>query len=559
MTTYERQQTILRLLEERSSLKVTDLAKTLEVSEGTIRNDLTALEKQSLLKRVRGGAIPKNGSPLVSITHNRAHIRAQEKRMIAKWAAELVSDGDVILLDASTTALHMATFLQDRRQLAIVTTQLETAQLLARDPQKTVILLGGVVKPDGSAVTGSISQDVLKDLHITTAFVSCVGFSFEAGLMEADIAEVEFKAQVVRSAANVVALIDSSKFGKVALKPFATLEQINHVVTDEGVEPSTLRALQAAHVTLTVCGETVQTLNPHDEKAKHYRIGFANLSEKIPFAIDVRRGLERAAKAYSNIDLIVADNDLNGEKALQVAEQFIEQDLDLIIEYQINEAVGHILMNRFKEKKIPVIAVDLPMVGATYYGADNYQSGLMAGQALGCWLTENWQGQLDKLVILEEKRVGPLPAARMQGQLHGLEQKIGVLSDKQKINLDSGNTLEQSYEQVLNTAKKLAKKTRLAVISFNDDAALGALKALRELGRDDNAAIVGQGADRLLRQELRSGTPAIIGSTAFRPEAYGETLLEIALQLLKGEPVPPAVYSQHAFIDQSNISDYDET
>ena len=177
MTTYERQQTILKLLEEQSSLKVTDLAQRLSVSEGTIRNDLSALEEQHLLKRVRGGAIPKNGTSLYPITHHRAHVRVQEKRMIARWAAEYVNDGDVILLDASTTALHMATYLQDRKQLTVVTNRLETAQLLARDPQKSIVLLGGIVKSDGSAVTGSISKEVLKDLHITTAFVSCVGFS----------------------------------------------------------------------------------------------------------------------------------------------------------------------------------------------------------------------------------------------------------------------------------------------------------------------------------------------------------------------------------------------
>ena len=558
MTTYERQQTILRLLEERSSLKVTDLAQTLNVSEGTIRNDLTALEEQNLLKRVRGGAIPKKGTPIFPITHNRAHIRAQEKRMIARWAAELISDGDVILLDASTTALHMATYLQDRQQLTIVTNQLETAQILARDPQKTVLLLGGVVKTDGSAVTGSISLDVLKSLHITTAFVSCVGFSFQAGLMEADIAEAEFKEQVVKSATKVVALMDSSKFNKVALKPFADLSNIDHIVTDDGIEAETLKTLQDANVSLTVCGETVQTLSPHDEKTRHYRIGFANLSEKVPFAIDVRRGLERAAKAYSNIDLIVADNDLNGEKALQVADQFIGQKLDLIIEYQINETVGNILMNRFREQSIPVIAVDIPMVGATYYGADNYQSGLIAGQALGCWLIENWQGQLDKLIILEEKRAGPLPAARIQGQLHGLEQKIGVLSDTQKIVLDSGNTSERSYEQVIKTVERLSEETHIAVLSFNDDAAIGALNAFRELGREDKAAIVGQGADRILRQKLRMGSTALIGSTAFHPETYGDMLLDLALQILKGKAVPPAVYSLHTFIDKSNIDEYYE-
>ncbi|CAN5857690.1 hypothetical protein BH24DEI2_BH24DEI2_18950 [soil metagenome] len=100
MTTYDRHQTILKLLEERSSLKVTELAATFGVSEGTVRNDLTALTDQNLLKRVRGGAIAQSSRVYPS---NRGQVNGQEKKRIAKWAAELVSDGDIIFLDASST------------------------------------------------------------------------------------------------------------------------------------------------------------------------------------------------------------------------------------------------------------------------------------------------------------------------------------------------------------------------------------------------------------------------------------------------------------------------
>jgi len=451
----------------------------------------------------------------------------------------------------------MATFLQDRRHLTVVTNQLETARLLARDPRKTVILVGGVLRVDGSAVTGTISQEVLKDLHITTAFVSCVGFSLEVGLMEADIQEAQFKEQVIRSAIQVVALIDSTKFGKVGLKPFAVLEQIDHIVSDDGIPDNIIKTLKQAHVNLTICGEhTVQSLTPHDQQVVHNKIGFANLSEKIPFAVDVRRGLERAAKSHNNIDLIVADNDLSGAKAIQVADRFIQQEIDLMIEYQIDEAVGNLLMNRFQQRGIPVIAVDIPIIGATYCGVDHYQTGLIAGEALGSWIKRHWQGKIDYLIILEEKRAGPVPAARIQGQIQGLEGQIDKRAEDRVLFLDSGNTTEQSYKQTLKTLKMLPAENRLAFICFNDDAALGALAALRELGRESQAAIVGQGADRRIREEIRKGSPAIVGSTAFMPEHYGEKIIDLAQKILKNEQVPPAVYVDHVFIDAGNIDDF---
>ncbi|CAN5857617.1 hypothetical protein BH24DEI2_BH24DEI2_18940 [soil metagenome] len=451
----------------------------------------------------------------------------------------------------------MAPFLSDRRNLTVVTNQLEAAQRLAGDVYKTVILVGGVLRPDGTSVTGLMSQAVLKDLQLSTAFVSCVGFSVAKGFMEADLEEATFKEQVIRSAAKVVALLDSSKFGKVGLKTFAGLEQVDHVVTDDGVPAQTLQNLQESKVSLTICGEhTVQTLNPHTQESRHYKIGFANLSENIPFAVDVRRGLERAAKRHSTLDLIVADNDLSGEKAVQNAEQFVQQEVDLVIEYQIDETVGNLLMNRFQKKGIPVIAVDIPMVGATFFGVDNYQTGFIAGKALGTWIRSTWQGEVDTLIVLEEKRAGPLPAARIQGQLQGLEHELGFLADLPKILLDSGNTSERSYQQVLAALSDLPSETRLAVLSFNDDAALGALRALQESGRASRATIIRQGADRHIRQEIRQGNPVIVGSTAFMPDTYGDSIIDLALKILQGKAVPPAVYSKHAFISRTNIDDF---
>lgn len=559
MTTYDRQQAIIKLLSERSSLKVSELTQMFEVSEGTIRNDLSTLEEQNVLKRVRGGAIPKNGPSVYPLSNNRAQINLQEKKRIAQWAAELISDGDVILLDASSTVLHMAPFLQERRQLTILTNQLETAQILARDPSKTVILVGGILKPDGTSVIGGISQDVLKTLHIGTAFVSCVGFSLESGLMEADLDEAAYKEQVVSSAKNVVALLDSSKFDRLGLKPFAKLSQIDHIVSDDGISSDVIRELQQANVSLTICGEhTVQSLNPKSKAKKHYKIGFANLSEKVPFAVDVRRGLERAVKAYSHVDLIIADNDLSSAKAVQIADEFIEQGLDLVIEYQIDETIGNLLMNRFGDRRIPVIAVDIPMVGATFFGVDNYQSGYMAGRALGLWIKNHWQGQLDSLIILEEKRAGPLPAARIQGQLHGLQEVIGEISSEKRLTLDSGNTTEKSYEQTVNALKKLSKTAKLAFISFNDDAALGASRALQEYAPEQEAAIIGQGADRRIRDEIRGGNVRIIGSSSFNPERYGERIIDLALKILSGKSVPPAVYMETVFIDNHNLEAFEQ-
>jgi ribose transport system substrate-binding protein len=276
----------------------------------------------------------------------------------------------------------------------------------------------------------------------------------------------------------------------------------------------------------------------------------------MPFAVDVRRGLERAAQNASNVDLILADNQLNGDVALQVADRLIAEGVDLAIEYQIDEKAGGLLMDKFNQANIPVIAVDIPMIGATYFGVDHYRAGHMAGVALGNWLAKHWSGSFDRLIILEEHRPGALPAARIQGQLDGLQGVVGEVPSSKIISLDSGNTTAVSQANMLAALERLPEERKLAVISFNDDAAVGAIIAARQLGRENDLVIVGQGADRLARKEMRRPGSRIIGSTAYWPEQYGEGLIQVAQKILRGDPVPPAVYNEHVLITRENIDQY---
>ena len=307
--------------------------------------------------------------------------------------------------------------------------------------------------------------------------------------------------------------------------------------------------MQSGCIIFTVCDENGSVdYNPCVKEIRHFRIGFANLGESMPFAIDVRRGIERAAQAAGNIDLVLADNRLDSEAALAVAERFASQNLDLVIEYQIDEQIGNQIMDKFRQAGIPVIAVDIPIVGATFFGVNNYRAGHMAGLALGDWVVENWGGSLDRLVILEETRAGSLVAARIQGQLDKLQSVIGSVPSDKRLTLNSGNTCEVSENEMTMALKQMPEAHRIAVICFNDDAAYGALLAVQKLGREKDVVIVGQGADRRVREEMRKPGCPIIGSTAYEPELYGEKLISLAQKILHGEPVPPAVYIDHVFI-----------
>jgi ribose transport system substrate-binding protein len=553
MTTFERRQALLRYLKEQPGIKVTELADLLAVSTGTIRNDLTALQESNQVRRVHGGAVlveadqPARPDPIQN---------AAGKQRIARRAAEMVNDGEAIWLDAGTTVRTLVPFLTERQQLTIVTNGLHVALQLANQGKHTVLLVGGRVGTDGLYTIGTGSEKLLDSVNIRTAFISGVGFTLEAGLTVVEYEDAQLKSRVLNSAENVVALVDTSKFGKRGFAPVATLEQISHLVTDEDLSTEMLAQLRRSRVSVTICGENTIRSHTISDGSEKYTIGFANQSESLPFAQDVRRGLEQAAAARRDIDLVTTDNKLSGAEALRVADHLINRKVDIAIEYQIDYRSGNQIIDKFQRANIPVIAVDIPMVGATFFGVDNYRAGYMAGEALGHWVMAHWQGEIDALIILEEQRAGDLPKARIHGQQDAFEAVVGAVSAEKIVTLDSGNTEAISQANMITALRALPRAKRIAVISFNDEAAAGALHSARSLSREEHIVVVGQGCDRLIRPEIRRPDSRLIGSTAYMPERYGEKLLEIATAILQGKSVPPALYVEHVFLTRNNIDQY---
>jgi len=256
LTTYERRQSLLNILRNQPGLRVPEIAKTLGVSDGTVRNDLNALEEEGRLKRVHGGAVLteqnqfQNNSFVLRYKHNVA-----AKLAIAREAALLVEDGDSILLDASSTSYYLARALSERTKLRVMTNGFEVARELAKNTSNTVILIGGVVNNDSSSVTGLLSEQIIAEMRIEKAFFSCSGFSIERGMTEVHFEEAQLKRKAIESSKQVIALIDSSKFGKEDLTPFARSIQIAQLFTDVGITAEWKTRLQQVNIPFTLCGE----------------------------------------------------------------------------------------------------------------------------------------------------------------------------------------------------------------------------------------------------------------------------------------------------------------
>src|SRR6187431_3658716 len=155
-------------------------------------------------------------------------------------------------------------------------------------------------------------------------------------------------------------------------------------------------------------------------KQKLYRLGYAAQGTDYQFSKEVSAGLQRAAQA-EGVELICLDNRYNAKIAQRNADVLVREKVDLVIEFQTDEHVAAIVAAKYREAGIPMIALEIPHPGATYFGANNYEAGLIGGRHLGRWAKQHWQGRVDEIILMALARAGSLPKMRLTGMLVGLK------------------------------------------------------------------------------------------------------------------------------------------
>lgn len=226
-----RRDQILALLQRSGQITVKACAEQLGVSDVTIRSDFALLEREGLLRRVWGGAVLERPLWPEGSFAARLKDRAAEKERIARAAAALITDGDTIMLDASTSAYAIARQLADRRNLTVITNGMHLALALGAHPAITTIVIGGQVRGETGSLTGTLAEEMLERLHAAKGFFSSRGLTAAKGLTESSIPEGLLKTAMVRHVASVIAVLDSSKLGVNALTSFCPVASIERLIT----------------------------------------------------------------------------------------------------------------------------------------------------------------------------------------------------------------------------------------------------------------------------------------------------------------------------------------
>jgi ribose transport system substrate-binding protein len=301
-------------------------------------------------------------------------------------------------------------------------------------------------------------------------------------------------------------------------------------------------------------GENRYRLTAELRRKRKHRIGYAAQGQDSSFPGEVRAGLVSAAEA-EGIELIIVDNRYNPKVALRNADHLVRERVDLVIEFQTDEAVAPAIAAKYLEANLPFIAIDIPHPGATYFGANNYEAGLIAGRHLGRWARKNWDGEVDEILMIELARAGSLPQARIRGMMSGIHEVIRDAEQRRTIYLDGDGQFQTTLERVRKQLRE-SKAKRVLVGAANDPSALGALRAFEEAGRVSECVIVGQNGEPEARSELRVPRTRLIGSVAYFPEKYGEGVISLALDILASKVVPPAVFIKHQLLTPENIEHF---
>ncbi len=250
----ERQQSIRRALKERGVVRVEELCSEMHVSPATIRRDLSDLDSRGHARRVHGGAVSVQRILEEPVFDDKTNIAKKEKQAIAEEALKLVSNSDSIFLDGGSTVLALARMLVDMSNITVVTNSFRVAATLSSAGPR-LIIIGGELRRISQTFVGPLTEKLLSELHLDTAFMGTIGLSKDNGCTTTDPAEAFTKRLVMSRARNVVTLADSSKLGEESFSHFADLNDIGTLITDDGADPDFINEVGACGVNV-ICSTT---------------------------------------------------------------------------------------------------------------------------------------------------------------------------------------------------------------------------------------------------------------------------------------------------------------
>jgi ribose transport system substrate-binding protein len=546
----ERRSEILNILRDHPNLRTRPLSPIFNVSEGTIRNDLIALEKAGNIQRKYGEIVLLNSADRRALL-SPAHEFSDSVRYICDRALSLVEAGDQIFLDDSLCAEYIALNLPMEGEIRVVTNSLKTAATLTwRGYQSDVFILPGLLQTESTSIDVQLRETVSERLFVTKAFFCISAANSESGFFVDSLAQFDLFSLMIRISECYYVLLESGNaHGRdhYGFPVYDHLAKLGEVIIDN-VHPLKADGLFSADLPVTICGDNVVLKSPFN---KQYIIGFSTLDGSHEFSQIVRKSIEEAAGEYTSVELVITDNRMDPRITLSNVETFINNNVDLVIEYSQDYQLGPLIAEKLSQSGIPLLAVDIPIPGAVYFGANNYQAGRLAGEAAAKEVARRWDGRLDALIVFTERAAGPTIENRIAGMLEAFLEAI-EFDEQEIISIDARNEVRDSAEKLAPIMRSLDPATRTVIFSFNAVATIGILESLKSVEMDRSSIVVSHNYMQSTAREMGRVDSPLLGTVTFNPEQYGKNIMEIALRMLGKEPVQQLNFTEHRWVGRDN-------
>jgi ribose transport system substrate-binding protein len=289
-------------------------------------------------------------------------------------------------------------------------------------------------------------------------------------------------------------------------------------------------------------------------RVRRHRVGFVSISASIAFVSEVERGIQAEA-GRCGIDVLLRHHEFDSDLLITQVNELLSSDIRLLLTYNPNEYISHVLADRCAASGVPVIAITFPVPGARVFGVNNYRAGVTGGEGLGEHIARKWGGNVDHVVVLDIPGSSPAQGARITGMIEGLRTRVDVPRGK-ILHLHPDRRTAPAHPAMREVLAKYSKSRHIAVLCYNDVNALGALAAVEQADRTDDVVILSQGGVEDVRAHLRKRRSAIWGAVAHFPEKFGQRLIPVALRLLRGEAAPAVTYTDHVLLTRANVGRY---
>ncbi len=541
-----RQDRILQILKQDREVRISTLAGKLNVSALTIRNDLSALELKGKVLRKHGCAILFEPS-ISGESPKDAESFSPRSNILAKHTSMHIKPGETIFLDGGEVCSCVASSLPPLTNLSIWTNSLQIVDVLRRTKYAyPVHTTGSELTLEKQRFSLASEQKPAHLAVIDKAFICCSSYAGATFFLDEqeDLPTIE---AVCERAKRLYLILDSHLLdvqGKRVFPYKRFLPKIQEVLIDDGIGSFRANVLFSRQDPLIICGPdyTYRNVRKHQ-----HRIGFLVNKDRNYFVQAVHNSLLEATSACNSVSLVIRECDGTYASTIQSLNLLLQEQVDLVIDYSLCMESLMYVGEKCLSLNVRLISVDYMAPGSIYFGADNANAGKIAGEQASLYINEHWDGGVDHLLVLGKFGYEPITKLRISSALEHLQKCISHLPETLHT-IEWGHPDEDPTQALVKLLKQIPKTQTMLILAFNLRHLLASYDLILQYRQSGNTIIVGHNYTKQIEELMKIGDSPILGCVHYNPEAYGKTIMDLALRLLEGGTVQARNYTNLTWI-----------